>query len=42
MVIPIENTNKNPLTVDYDNLLDEECINIIHQHFNNDFKILGY
>jgi len=41
-VIPIENTNKNPLTVDYDNLLDEECINIIHQHFNNDFKILGY
>jgi hypothetical protein len=41
-VIPIENTNKNPLVIDYNDLLDEECMNIISQHFNNDFKILNY
>jgi len=41
-VISIENTNKNPLPVDYDGLLNEECMNIIYQHFNNDFKILNY
>lgn len=41
-VISIENTNKNPLSVDYDDLLNEECMNIIYQYFNNDFKILNY
>jgi hypothetical protein len=41
-VIPVESTNKNPVNVNYDNLLDKECMNIIYQHFNNDFKILGY
>ena len=41
-VIPVESTNKNPVNVNYDNLLDKECMNIIYQHFNNDFEILGY
>jgi hypothetical protein len=41
-IIPVTNVNKNPINVDYDNLLDEECIKIIHRHFINDFNILGY
>jgi len=23
-------------------MMNEECMNIIYQHFNNDFKILNY
>jgi hypothetical protein len=34
--------NKNPKDVDYDSLLDDECMEIIHHCFINDFKILKY
>jgi hypothetical protein len=36
------NLNKNPVNIDYDILLDEECMKIIHRNFINDFEILGY
>jgi len=39
---PVINVNKNPINVDYDNLLDEECTEIIRRHYINDFNILGY
>jgi len=40
--ISVEFFNKNPKEVDYDSLLDVECMEIIHHHFINDFKILKY
>jgi hypothetical protein len=38
----MEFLNKNPKDVDYDSLLDDECMEIIHRNFINDFKILKY
>ena len=38
----MEFLNKNPQDVDYDSLLDVECMEIIHRCFINDFKILKY
>lgn len=38
----VNNLNKNPVEIDYDSLLDEECMGIIHRNFINDFEILGY
>jgi hypothetical protein len=38
----MEFLNKNPKDVDYDSLLDDECMEIIHRNFINDFNILGY
>ena len=40
--ISVEFHNKNPKDVDYDSLLDDECMEIIHHCFINDFNILGY
>ena len=40
--ISMEFLNKNPKEVNYDSLLDDECMEIIYHHFQNDFKILGY
>lgn len=34
--------NKNPKEVNYDSLLDAECMEIIYRNYINDFKILGY
>lgn len=39
---PVINLNKNPINVDYDKLLDDEVMEIIHRNFINDFNILKY
>lgn len=38
----VNNLNKNPVEIDYDNLLDEESMEIIYRNFINDFEKLGY
>lgn len=40
--ISMELINKNPKEVNYDSLLDVECMEIIYRNFINDFKVLGY
>jgi hypothetical protein len=40
--ISMEFVNKNPKEVNYDSLLDVECMEIIYRNFINDFKTLGY
>lgn len=39
---PIYNLNRNTVKVDYDNLLDSECKEIIYKNFISDFEVLGY
>lgn len=39
---PVFNLNKNPITVNYDNLLDLESKEIIYKNFVSDFEILKY
>jgi hypothetical protein len=41
-LISMEFINKNPKEVNYDSLLDVECMEIIYRNFINDFKTLGY
>jgi len=39
---PVRNLNRNPVDINYDNLLDSECKEIIYKNFISDFKVLGY
>ena len=39
---PVRNLNRNPIDINYDNLLDSECKEIIYKNFISDFKVLGY
>lgn len=39
---PIHSLNKNPIEVNYDNLLDSESKEIIYKNFISDFEVLGY
>jgi len=40
--VSMEFINKNPKEVNYNSLLDAECMEIIYRNYINDFKILGY
>lgn len=40
--ISMQFINKNPKEVNYNSLLNFECMEIIYRNFINDFKILGY
>jgi hypothetical protein len=39
---PVYNLNRNPIEINYDNLLDSESKEIIYKNFISDFKVLGY
>jgi hypothetical protein len=39
---PVYNLKRNPIEINYDNLLDSESKEIIYKNFISDFKVLGY